>query len=168
MRIALIVIYFLILAGIVLLSGNVFLLAGGSDSGVQVISSSMSLKLISIFVCGVFLVIALRLKKKSPLIMPLVLLLITMLLGLASHSVVLNHRHGVIEERWVLLKFERANYNLAEGYTHDWQAEPEMIGITFKSVTSNKNFFIFTGPAPWLTPFANFFQNTPESIKQNE
>ena len=156
MRVAITLIYFLLLVGIVVLSSNNFVLAGGSDAGVQIFSSSIIVKAISAVVCAACLIFSLWLRNKNLSVLIASLLVTTMLMGLASHSLVLNHRHGVLEERWLLLKFDRVNYNIAEGIGHTWRAKPTKLGVQLVSKESGKSVFIFTGPSPWLTPFATF------------
>lgn len=160
------IISFLLLAGATLLSSNTFLLAGGSDSGVHIISSSMGLKIISVLLAAGLLGVSIWLKSKYPSAMLACLLLMATILSLASHSVVLNHRHGTLEERWLLMKFIRADYDIAEGIGYDWVAEPGLLGVQFTAKKADKSFFVFTGPAPWLTPFKQFLKELtqpPES-----
>ena len=83
------------------------------------------------------------------------LILVTMLMSLASHSLVLNHRRGVLEDRWLLMKFDRANYDIVEGLEFDWRVENALFGVRLVPRRKGETAYIFTGPKPWLTPFAS-------------
>jgi len=75
-------------------------------------------------------------------------------LALATHLVVFNEREGTVEEWWLLVPFEHARGNVAEGLSLDWVRSDWPLGIILTHRRSGERSVVFTGIWPWSVNIA--------------
>lgn len=123
--------------------------AGGSDILVEVhsvhwLSRAVTLALvICVWTGSVLLPIAVRWKRWALRGIGLIAL------ALSTHLVVFDGLDGVLEERWFLLRFERARFDRAEGLVKDWVTEKSSLGVVLAPKQGGRRQLVFTGFYPW-------------------
>ncbi|OMH39041.1 hypothetical protein [Motiliproteus sp. MSK22-1] len=153
----LLVLFFLVPScGLLYLSTDSFFVVSGSDAGIPIFSASTDFKVGSAILSILLLVFALTRQGWKYLVGAL--LLSTLLLGLASHSVVLNHRRAMLEDQWFLYSFDVIKYDKVEGLGIDWVIKSVPLGFSITSKKDDSSVFIFTGPPPWKTPFESLLK----------
>ena len=155
------IIYLTLTCGLLYLTTDSFFVAHGSDSGVSIISGSVIFKAISAFVAIVILIISSTKKGWKQFAVGFVLS--TVIIGLASHTIVFNHKRGVLEDQWFLYASDKLNYDIADGMGLDWNVESVFLGFEITAKKGNSSVFIFTGPAPWKTPFNAMLEENYET-----
>ncbi|OMH39751.1 hypothetical protein [Motiliproteus sp. MSK22-1] len=151
MKILLIVVYTVLMCGVLYVSSDPFYVAHGSEAGIPIFTASVNFKGATAFLSVLMFCFALY--KKSWKYLLSMLGCSILLTGLASHTVVLNHKRAVLEDQWFLYPFHRLNYNIADGIGLDWRIESVLFGFQITAKTSDESVYLFTGPAPWKTPF---------------
>src|SRR5688572_8623959 len=149
---------------ITLLSANTFFLARGSDAGVQICALPLSTKLLTLLVVAAgwaASVVASRLRAWTRWTLRVAG---TGALVLSTHIVSLNFERGELEDHWVLVRWDRAGFDVANGLAQDWMVEPVVFGYRLVHRSSHTTRFIFSGIPPWTLDLAPIL--APETTPQ--
>jgi len=134
---------------ITLLSASTFVLARGSDAGVQVCTLPLSTKLLTLLVVAAMWS-ASAAAKRLPAVPRWALRVAGIgALALSTHAISLNFKRGELEDHWLLVRWDRANFNVADGLAQDWRVEPVPLGYHLVHRTSQTTRLLFSGIPPW-------------------
>jgi hypothetical protein len=126
-----------------------FLVTGGSDFLVEIHSVPWANRLftLTLVACAWIASVALPFVAKWPRWVLRILGLAA--LAFSTHVVVFNGVDGVLEERWFLVRCERAQFNRAEGLSYDWASRRSALGVVLTHRRDGRRRTVFTGFAPW-------------------
>ena len=143
---------FLVVLGalaITLLSSNSFVIARGSDSAVRIYTPSLAMKLASLAAVSVAWAVSLAMTQLHSSLRWLLRGAGIAALALATHVVSFNFKRGVLEEHWLLVRFDRVSFNVAEGLTEDWTVHEQPSGVVLSNRATGERRTIFCGIPPW-------------------
>ena len=126
-----------------------FYLAAGSDSGVEIRTLPLLPKIAALVISTSALIWALFGDRRHRWQQQVFYALSVLILGAATHAVVLNHKRGLLQEHWFFRVIDRAAFDVADGISHDWQTRPAIGGVSLLHRRNHEVVFVFTGFGPW-------------------
>lgn len=139
----------LIAAALVYESQDDFFLSSGSDAGVAIYKPALLTKLVALAVFALGWSVALLATGLPLALRGLLAALSCLVLALATHAVLFNHRRGVIEEFWGVTTRDVANYDVSDGVGLDWTVLRAPMGYRLFHKTSGESAYLFCGVPPW-------------------
>jgi hypothetical protein len=134
---------------LVAVSASSFYLAAGSDSGVEIRTLPLGPKIAALVISTGALLWALFGDRRRRWQRQVFYALSVIILGVATHAVMLNHKRGLLQEHWFSQVIHRASFDVADGIAHDWQARPAIGGVSLQHRRNQETVFVFTGVWPW-------------------
>jgi hypothetical protein len=139
--------------GLVFASSSTFVLASGSDAGVAIYAAQPLAKLFSLVLFCATTTWALLSKRASMVPRVLAGAIGLAVLAIATHAVVVSFKHSTLEERWMLVRFDRLTFDAADGLAIDWEMKSAFAGVLFHHRRDSRTVYVFTGLGPWRDNF---------------
>jgi cell division protein FtsW (lipid II flippase) len=153
-RIAFLIVIIAAAVGLVYVSSSAFVVASGSDAGVDIYTTHPLAKLLALLLFCATTAWALLSRRASTMMRALAGALGLVVLAVATHVVVVSFKRSTLEERWLLVRFDRFTFDPAEGLAHDWEMKPALAGVQLRHRRDGRTVYIFTGLGPWRNDFA--------------
>ena len=153
-RIALLIVIMAAAVGLVYASSSAFIIASGSDAGVDLYTAHPLAKLLALGLFCATTVWALLSRRASMMARALAGGVGLVVLAVATHVVVVSFKRSVLEERWLLVRFDRLAFDRAEGLAHEWEMRVALAGVLLRHRRDGRTVYIFTGIGPWRNDFA--------------
>jgi|GEM_PF-3513474 len=132
-----------------LLSANSFVVARGSDAAVQIYTLPLYAKLLTLLVVAAAWTASAAAKRLGGVVRWALRIAGVSALVLGTHVISLNFKRGELEDHWLLVRLDRASFNVAEGLAQDWRVEPVPFGYELLHRTNGTRRFLFSGIPPW-------------------
>ena len=153
-RIALLIVIMAPAAGLVYASSSTFIVASGGDAGVDMYTVHPLAKLVAQVIFSATTACALLSRRASTMMRALAAAVGLVVLAVATHVVVVNFKHSTLEERWLLVRFDRLTFDPAEGLAHEWAIKAALAGVLLRHRRDGRTVYVFTGLGPWRNDFA--------------
>lgn len=134
---------------ITLLSASTFVVARGSDAGVQIYTLPLYGKLLTLLVVAAAWTAAAVARSLGGLVRWALGIAGVGTLALGTHVISLNFKRGELEDHWLLVRSDRATFNVAEGLGQDWKVQSAPLGYEFVHRVNGTQRYLFSGIPPW-------------------
>lgn len=134
---------------ITLLSASSFVVARGSDAAVRIYTLPLYAKLLTLLVVAAAWTASAAGERLGSAVRWSLRIAGTGALVLGTHVISINFKRGELEEHWLLVRMDRASFDVAEGLAQDWQVEPAPLGYQLTHRTDGTTRFLFCGIHPW-------------------
>jgi len=135
--------------GITLMSANTFVVARGSDAGVQIYTLPLYGKLLTLVLVAAAWTATAAANSLRPSMRCALGIAGIAALALGTHVISINFKRGVLEDHWLLMRRDRASFNVAEGLAQDWEVHSAPLGYELLHRTNGTTRYLFSGIPPW-------------------
>ena len=139
--------------GLVFASSSAFVLAAGSDAGVEIYTAQSLPKFFGLVFFSTTTAWAFLSRRIPLLIRVLAGTVAFVVLTIATHAVVINFKRSIVEERWLLVRFDRLAFDAADGLALDWEMTSAFAGVRLNHHRDGRSVYVFTGVRPWRHDF---------------
>ena len=134
---------------ITLMSASTFVVARGSEAGVQIYTLPLYGKLLTLLVVAAAWTASAVARPLGGVVRWALGIAGVGTLALGTHVISLNLKRGELEDHWLLTRSDRASFNVAEGIAQDWKIQSVPLGYELLHRTNGTKQYLFSGIPPW-------------------